>query len=247
MRQWLQVAGVVLLAGTFIPGVGASATVPALVGLALAAGAALAQMWESQSGTPRRAFMGLVLLIAAASALIAIPGGGYLAAAIGYYRPLAIGVAAAGFIVLWVALAAAWHGRPRWSIAALVLLAVSIKVAYAGIYVPEWNYRTGQGPWGRAIGQWVVPNWPIYTFHTWPEDLAFATGHPVRQLPDPRIFLVQPPPRPAHVLLLASEFEHWPTTALPLIKIRSFEDERGEVRVLARTPGDLGLRRGPED
>src|SRR5205823_7679403 len=109
------------------------------------------------------------------------------------------------------------------------------KVAHWGVYVPEWNYRCSQGPWGRAIGQWVPPRWPVFTMHEWREDLAFAIGRPVRPLPDPRSLEFQPKGRPHFVLLSRSEFDHWPDYAPRLLQVRTFQDERGDERVLART------------
>ena len=95
---------------------------------------------------------------------------------------------------------------------ALVILTVCVKLVHWGYYVPEWNYRHGQGPWGRAIGQWLLPNWTLYTFHAWPEDLALATGRPVRQLLTPQHLAYPATTEARHVLLQQSEFENWPET-----------------------------------
>ena len=122
---------------------------------------------------------------------------------------------------------------------AVGLLAVALKVAHWGYYVPEWNYRHGQGAWGRAIGQWLLPNWTLHTMHDWPPELAFAIGRQVRQLPTPE-HLAYPAMREAkHVLLLQSEFDHWPATAPRLFKVASFQDRQGNSRILARTAGVL--------
>ena len=82
------------------------------------------------------------------------------------------------------------------------------------------------------------PRWPIYTIHTWRADLAFATGHRVRQLVSPQ-HLAYEPGEARFVLLLDSEFENWPDEAPPLLKVASFQDEYGAARVLARTAGAL--------
>jgi hypothetical protein len=124
----------------------------------------------------------------------------------------------------------------------VALVAVCLKVAHWGYYVPEWNYRRSQGPWGRAIGQWVPAQWPIYTTHAWPADLAFATGRPVRQLVDPKLLAYQPGKNAKFVLLLQSEFTHWPEGAPRIFEVASFQDERGDVRVLARTEGPASWR-----
>src|SRR5262249_35585361 len=102
----------------------------------------------------------------------------------------------------------------------------------------EWNYRRSQGPWGRAVGQWVPPNWTIFTFHTLRTDLAFATKHPVRQLFSPQ-HLAYETGQAKFVLLLESEFQHWPPQAPGLIKVAEFQDEYGGTRVVARTDGPL--------
>jgi hypothetical protein len=44
---------------------------------------------------------------------------------------------------------------------------------------------------------------------------------------------------PTYVLLIESEFENWPTNAPKIQKVHTFSDGVGEVRVLARTEGDL--------
>jgi hypothetical protein len=244
---WLQVAGVALLAGTVVPGMASSATLPALLGGAVGAAAALDRLIAAPvSTTLRRAFLGVCLAIVLVWAAIVLPAGGYLAAAVSYYRPISVVLIVLAILTALLATNACWRGNPRWAFAAVLAVACWIKVVHWGIYVPEWNYRLGQGVWGRAIGQWVLPNWPVNTFHTWSEDLAFATGHPIRQLPDPLVLTVQKHTRPVYVLLTASEFEHWPADAPRLIKVRALEDERGEERVIAHTEGDLGLRRAAD-
>jgi hypothetical protein len=138
--------------------------------------------------------------------------------------------------------ASARRGTARGAIGAVAAVAIGLKLFHYGVYVPEWNYRFSQGPWGRAIGQWVPPSWPIYTVHAWPADLAFATGHPVRQLPNERSLVFEPRTRPLFILLHPAEFDHWPEHAPALIKVRVFQDPYGGSRVLARTTGDVRVR-----
>ena len=108
--------------------------------------------------------------------------------------------------------------------------------------MPEWNYRVGKGPWGRAIGQWVLPGRPVYTFHAWPSDLMFHVGRPIRQLPAPESLKHRIGTEPAWVLLQEAEFEHWPAKAPAIVKVREFENEWGTgTRVLARTEGRLAI------
>ena len=64
-------------------------------------------------------------------------------------------------------------GRSRWAIGAMMVVAIVLKVAHAGYYVPEWDYRLSQGPWGRAIGQWAAS--------------AMADLHPARLAGRPRL------------------------------------------------------------
>ena len=126
----------------------------------------------------------------------------------------------------------------RGAFLALAVVAVSLKVGHFGYYVPEWNYRLSQGPWGRAVGQWVPPRWPIYTVHSWNADLAFATRHAVHQLQSPQHLAYQPG-EARYVLLLESEFVNWPEKGPALTKVSTFQDEYGSTRVLARTAGPL--------
>jgi hypothetical protein len=130
----------------------------------------------------------------------------------------------------------------RRGLIALAAIAICLKIAHWGYYVPEWNYRRSQGPWGRAIGQWVVPRWPIYTLHAWPTDLAFSTEHPIRQMRHPQSLALQADPNPKFVLLLAPEFEHWPSNAPPVVRVATFQDEHGSSRVLARTAGPFSWK-----
>ena len=132
-------------------------------------------------------------------------------------------------------------GPRRWELRrgliTLILLAIGLKLAHWGYYAPEWNYRHSQGPWGRAIGQWIPRKWSLYTFHDWPDDLAFFIGRPVRQLRSPRFLNYLPGAESRYVLLLVSEFENWPDHAPAISLIARFHDPSGEERILARTAG----------
>lgn len=240
---WLQAAGAAALAGTLVPGLAPSARVVILGGLAMAAAAAMESILFRDAG-PRsaRTWLGVTLGVTLVAALGIVPLGGYLAAAVPYYRQVALLLCGLGLAGPAIALAAAGAGRPRLALAALALLAVTIKLTHYCVYVPEWNYRMSQGPWGRAIGQWVPPNWPLYVVHAWPDDLLFHTDRPVRQLAAPEVLGFKPKDRPHFVLLLDAEFTHWPKDAPPLVRVREFLDDRGAARVLARTEGELKLR-----
>ncbi len=121
----------------------------------------------------------------------------------------------------------------------MAILAAGLKLAHWGYYAPEWNYRLSQGPWGRAIGQWVPRKWPIYTFHDWPADLAFYIGRPIHQLPSSRLLPYLPGSDCRFVLLQASEYENWSDQAPRLTPVARFQDQSGEERILARTDGLL--------
>jgi hypothetical protein len=123
------------------------------------------------------------------------------------------------------------------------VLVVSLKLAHWGIYVPEANYRLGKGPWGRAIGHWVLPSRPIHVVHAWPPDLLFHTGRPIRQLAAPELLKHRIQKEPAYVLLLPEDFARWPAGAPRLVKIREFQNESGfGTRILAHTEGVLPIR-----
>lgn len=236
---WLQAAGACLIVGTVVPGLAGASRIPALAGLAVAAAAGCDRVLAGDGGErARRWYFGVILTMLFASTGLALGAGGYLAAAVSYYRAVCILL-----IVLTVAATAlaVWSASRRHApgaFFAVVVLAVVLKLAYAGYYVPEWNYRRSQGPWGRAVGQWIPPNWPIYTTHTWRTDLAFATGHPFRQLISAQHLAYQPE-GVRFVLLLDTEFANWPAQAPALRRVASFQDEYGGGRVLARTDGPL--------
>ncbi len=240
---WLQVAGVALLAGTLIPGLAVVSRTIALPALAVVAAAVIDRVCAGGlDRSARRAFLILALTTVLAWGLLAIGLGGYFVAAVSYYRAVCLVLVISGYVLAVVALTSAWRGNARAVLGAVVAVAVCIKVAHWGVFVPEWNYRVGQGAWGRAIGQWVLPNRPIYIVTTWPHHLMFHTERPVRQLTSEVGLKYKNLRTPQYVLLHEAEFDHWPEHAPEIMKIRSFQDERGGVRVLARTKGSLGIR-----
>jgi hypothetical protein len=237
---WWQVAAASIIAGTVIPGLSRAAAVPALAGMLVMAGAGLDATWSGTLGRGGRRILLAVVCGLLSAWLIALMYGSYLWLLVfPYYRAVGFAVLLLGISALVLGWRAIEIGDSRRPVLALVFLAVALKVAHWGYYVPEWNYRHGQGAWGRAIGQWLLPNWTLYTLHDWPPDLAFAVGRQVRQLPTPQ-HLAYPSSREAkHVLLLQSEFDHWPASAPHLLKVASFQDREGNTRILARTTGAL--------
>lgn len=240
---WLQVAGASLVAGTVVPGLASAAKLPALAGIAMTAAACSELVWSRTIGSSaRRGFFAMALTIIAVWTVIAVFGGSVLASAVSYYRPLAVVVVIYTLPLATLAIMSIVKADPRRALLALMLVAVGLKVAHWGYYVPEWNYRRSQGPWGRAIGQWVPARQPIYTTHAWRHDLAFATERQFRQLVHPKVLAYQPGAQTKYVLLLDSEFEHWPSDAPAVIKVATFQDDRGDVRVLAKTIGETPRR-----
>ena len=236
---WLQVAGACLVAGTIIPGVGSAATVPALAGLAVVVGIALdSAVFGQVSNKVRGVLVGISLVATLLWFVIALAAGVYLATAVSYYRPLAIALMACTIPVVGLAWFAFEKRERQLGLLCVIALAVLLKLGHWGYYVPEWNYRRSHGPWGRAIGQWVPPRWPVYTTLSWNPDLAFAIGRPIHQLISDRHLRYQPG-EAKFVLLLEGEFNEWSSHAPAISEVARFQDERGGVRVLARTAGPL--------
>lgn len=241
LTGWIQVAIVCLVAGTVVPGLAQAARVPALAGILMAAATSLEAAWVGPlPASARRTFFGSLVAILGLW-LVALLYGGYVwTLVLPYYRPLGIATLLLGIAVLTLGWSAMELSRPRRAVVALALLAVSLKLVHWGYYVPESNYRRGQGPWGRAIGQWLMPGWTLHTFHEWPTDLAFAIGRPVRKLHgEVQLQYVANGDEAKHVLLTGSEFEHWPEQAPRIHKVATFQDQSGAIRVLARTDGRL--------
>jgi hypothetical protein len=237
---WFQVAVACLVAGTVIPGLAQTARIPALAGVLMIASLALDAAWSQALSQPaRRSFLVLTFGLLAVWLMILLYGGYVWTLVLPYYRPLGITVLLLGIPVLILGWWASESGNTRRAVIALAVLSLSIKLVHFGYYVPEWNYRRGQGPWGRAIGQWLLPNWTVYTFHEWPTDLALAIGRPVRMLRSAEHLVYPASPVAKHVLLLESEFLHWPEHAPKVYKIAEFQDVFGGKRILARTQGKL--------
>lgn len=238
--DWLQIGLAAVIGGSVIPGLAPAARGVALMGVLVAAAGGLDAAWSAGlSPKARRVFWALAFALTAGWVFVALYGGYFTIVKFPYYRP--VGVA---FAVLSVAaIGFAWRSfetrDARRSVVAMLLLTACLKLLHWGYYTPEWNYRYGQGPWGRAVAQWLMPHWTLYTTHEWPEEFTWAIGRPIRQLAGPRHLAYPVTTESRHVLLLEAEFENWPEYAPKLIKVASFEDPYGRRRVLARTEGEL--------
>ncbi len=245
---WIKVTGALILAGTLIPGLANATRVPSLIGLAIVAVVALDRVlehWESMPKGIRRAFLGLCVAVVLPWAILATPAFGYLAAAVPYYRQVAILLVVLGLLAGFGVVISACRGSKYGALGAVLALAICFKLAHFGVIVPEWNYRVSQGPWGRAIGQWMPRTSTLYFVNPdpgrdrWPADLAFSVGRRVRRLAAPQALEFEPGKGPHFVLLHPAEFDNWPGSALPLMKVRELQDPFGSPRVLARTKGPM--------
>jgi hypothetical protein len=247
---WIKVLGASLIVGTLVPGFAKAALVPALAGLAFVAATCWDRLWTDSSllpqGVTRRASR-LALLMSGLWLAVVLGWGGYVGFAVAYYRATVIVVGIISLAAFLLAFRSVRLGEVRWALGAVVALSVALKLAHWGYYAPELNYRTGAGPWGRAIGQWVPEKHAIYVLHSWPADLAFATGRPVRQLETPMHIEYQPEAGSKFVLLQDSEFaeyQNWSKGWPKLIKVAEFEDEMGlGKRYLTRTDAPLIIER----
>jgi hypothetical protein len=243
VKGWLQAALACAIAGTAVPGLGPAARIVALAGLLVAAAAGLESGWRRTiAAGPRRTLLAAFSIILTAWLVAMIYGCFIWILTMPYYRTLGIIMSLIVLGVAYLGWSALSSANTRRCVVTLVFLAIGLKLAHWGYYAPEWNYRFSQGPWGRAIGQWIPRKWAVYTFGAvpkddWPPDLAFFIGRPVRQLRSPR-FLNYVPGRECHfVLLRAADFAHWPDHAPPLSLVARFLDRSGDERILARTPG----------
>lgn len=245
--DWLQIGLAAAIGGSVIPGLAPAARGVALMGLAVAAAAGLDAAWSKNlSVGARRAFWGLAIALSGFWTFAAIFGGYLTMFVFPYYRPVGIASSIMSAVAIGGAGWAVWSSNARRSVVAMLLLTACVKLLHWGYYVPEWNYRHGQGPWGRAIAQWVMPNWTLYTTHEWSDELTWAIGRPVRRLDGPRHLSYLAPGESKHALLLEAEFENWPDSAPKLTKVAEFETPYGGRRILARTEGVLLSPHGQE-
>ena len=242
VKGWLQAALACAIAGSAVPGMGPAARIVAMAGLLVVAAAGLDGAWKKAlAAGPRRAFFAAFATLMAIWLTAMICGSFVWIVTMTYYRALGIVMGVAVLVVAGLGWSALASGNTRRGLVTMVIMVIGLKLAHWGYYAPEWNYRLSQGPWGRAIGQWIPRKWPVFIFHDWPADLAFYTGRTVRQLPSGRFLNYVPGGDCRFVLLQASEFENWPEQAPPLTLVTRLQGRNGEDRVLARTPGRLPI------
>jgi len=238
--DWMLLGLAAAIGGTIIPGLATACRVVALLGLLVAAAAALEAAWcGALLPRTRRLFLATVLTLTAGWMTMALYGSFVMTINTPYYRPIGVVILILSLIVSGVVWWSVESRSTRRSVAAMLMMTVCLKLCYWGYFIPEWNYRYGQGPWGRAVGQWLLPNWTLYTTHDWPEDLAWTIGRPVRQLESPQHIEYPRTTESRHALLLESEYENWPANAPKLVKVATFSDPFGSKRILARTEGTL--------
>jgi len=243
---WVQVALGCLIAGTIVPGLSQPARLVALAGLIIVAAAALEPAWtKSLTRSTGRAFFALFSCVVAIWLGVTFYGTYICTLCLPYYRTIGVIMALMVLAVAFLSWSALVARDSRLALVVVFLVALGLKLTYWGYYAPEWNYRYSQGPWARAIAQWVPRTWTLYTLHEWPADLAFFTKRPVRQLASPEHLKYHQGLYSKYILLLPSEFENWPRSAPPIVFVARFQDESSGERILARSPGVLPPPLGP--
>jgi hypothetical protein len=243
---WLQVALACLVAGTLVPGMAPVCRLVALGGCCAGAAACLESAWTRKlSGWARSAFFVLFSAVIGIWLIVTFYATYVWCLNLPYYRTLGVFMAFVLLAVTYLAWSSLDARNCRRGLVTLVLVAVGIKLAHWGYYVPEWNYRYSQGPWARAVAQWMPRRWTLYTFHDWPPDFAFFTKRRVRQLQSPGHLEYEPGATSKYVLLLRAEYENWPASAPPVSLVARFQDQSAEERILARTSGFLPPPFGP--
>jgi hypothetical protein len=243
---WFQVVLACLIAGMIVPGLSQACLVVALAGWAGLAAACLDSIWtQVPSRSVGRTFF-VLFSCAIGLWLCAMIYGAYVCCLkLPYYRTVGIAMCVLTVAVAYLGWITLLARSSRRGLLTLVVMAAGLKLVHWGYYVPEWNYRFSQGPWARAIAQWVPKRSTLYTLHEWPADLAFFTKRHVRQLHSAHYLKYQPGPESKFVLLLPSELEDWPQSALPITVVARFQDQSAGERFLARTPGILPPPFGP--
>jgi hypothetical protein len=246
LNGWLVIALAELISGSIVPGMSPATRLVGFTGLLIVTTLCLESAWaRTLTVSSRRAFFVAFGCVFGVWLAVMLYGSYVWNLAMPFYRPLGIIMTIVALGVGVLGMSALETGNSRRGMVTLMVIAVGLKLAHWGYYVPESNYRYSQGPWGRAIGQWIPKKWVLYTFHDWQPDLAFFVKRPVRQLRSPHYLEYEPGPAAKFVLLQDSEFENWPQSAPPVTMVAKFLDQSARERVLARTAGSLPPPLGP--
>jgi hypothetical protein len=246
LNSWLLVAVASLIVGSIVPGLSPATRLVVLAGLLVVTALCLESAWaRTLTVASRRAFFIAFGCVLGVWLAVMLYGTYVWNLAMPFYRPLGIIMTIVALGVGILGMSALETRNSRRGLVTLMVISVGLKLAHWGYYVPEWNYRYSEGPWGRAIGQWIPKKWVIYTLHDWQPDLAFFIKHPVRQLRSPHYLEYEGGPESKFVLLQDSEYENWPVSAPPITLVARFLDQSARERVLARTAGPLPPPLGP--
>jgi hypothetical protein len=246
LNSWSLVAVTSLIGGSIVPGLSTATRLVVFTGLMMVTALCLELAWaRTLQVAPRRAFFIAFGCVLGAWLAVMLYGTYVWNLAMPFYRPLGIIMTIVALGVGVLGMSALETRNSRRGLVTLMVIAVGLKLAHWGYYVPEWNYRYSQGPWGRAIGQWIPKKWVVYTLHDWQPDLAFFIKHPVRQLRSPYYLEYEGGPESKFVLLQDSEYENWPESAPPVKLVAKFLDQSARERILARTEGPLPPPLGP--
>ena len=149
MVGWFQTGIASLIAGSVVPGLANPARMIVLAAIAIGAAAGLDALRRQVLSRPAVSAFFAFFSIVIGLWLCAMMYGSYICTlCLAYYRVLGVAMiilsmTVAGFY--WLALASR---NTRIAVAALILAAVGLKLAYWGYYVPEWNYREQPGSLG---------------------------------------------------------------------------------------------------
>ena len=151
LNGWLLVAVASLVGGSIVPGVGPAARLVVLAGLTMVATLCLESAWaRTLTATPRRVFFITFGCVLGAWLAVMLYHSYVWNLAMPFYRPLGIIMSIVALGVGVLGMSALETSNSRRGLVTLMVIAVGLKLAHWGYYVPEWNYRYSQGPWGRA-------------------------------------------------------------------------------------------------
>ena len=158
---WLQVSLASLIIGTLVPGLSQVSRVVALAGLLVGTAACLESARVRTLVVPAgRAFFIVFGCVVGVWLIVMLFGSYVWNLAMPFYRPLGIIMSIVAIGVTGLGWSAIETRNTRRGLATLLVIAVGLKLVHWGYYVPEWNYRYSQGPWGRdrSVGAQEMAN-----------------------------------------------------------------------------------------